>query len=157
MKLKGKHLVILGAIFIFGACGRRCDTLDTQEEAEKINVQTKVKNETVMVPDKIYFAFDSAKLNNSSKETLNTVAEWLKSKSDIKIIIEGHCDERGTREYNLALGQKRAESAKNYLVSKNIDANRIKVVSYGKEKPELLGSGESVWSKNRRAVVVELK
>ena len=81
----------------------------------------------------------------------------MNDKKDIKIIVEGHCDERGTREYNLALGKKRAEAVKNYLVSKNVAAGRIKTISYGKEKPDMVGTGEAVWSKNRRAVVVEIK
>lgn len=152
-----KYLVLLLTLCFISACGKSYDTINTQEEADKINAETEVKNETVIVPDKVYFGFDSAVLNADSKKTLDTVAEWLNSKEEIKIILEGHCDERGTREYNLALGQKRAEAVKKYLVSKNINSNRIKVVSFGKEKPEFLGTGESVWSKNRRTVVVEVK
>lgn len=152
-----KYLVLLLTLCFISACGKSYDTINTQEEADKINAETEVKNETVIVPDKVYFGFDSAVLNADSKKTLDTVAEWLGSKEEIKIILEGHCDERGTREYNLALGQKRAEAVKKYLVSKNVNSNRIKVVSFGKEKPEFLGTGESVWSKNRRAVVVEVK
>lgn len=152
-----KYLILLLTLCFVSACGKSYDTINTQEEADKINVETEVKNETIIVPDKVYFGFDSAVLNANSKKTLDTVAEWLNSKEEVKIILEGHCDERGTREYNLALGQKRAEAVKKYLASKNINGNRIKVVSFGKEKPEFLGTGESVWSKNRRAVVVEVK
>lgn len=152
-----KYLILLLTLCFVSACGKSYDTINTQEEADKINAETEVKNETVIVPDKVYFGFDSAVLSADSKKTLDTVAEWLGSKEEIKIILEGHCDERGTREYNLALGQKRAEAVKKYLVSKNINSNRIKVVSFGKEKPEFLGTGESVWSKNRRTVVVEVK
>lgn len=152
-----KYLVLLLSLCFISACGKKYDTIDTEEEAEKINQETAVKNETVIVPDKVYFAFDSSNLSAEAKESLDVVAEWLNSKADINIILEGHCDERGTRDYNLALGQRRAEAAKNYLVSKDVDATRIKVVSYGKERPEFVGKGESVWSKNRRAVVVEVK
>ena len=152
-----KYLILLLTLCFVSACGKSYDTINTQEEADKINAETEVKNETVIVPDKVYFGFDSVVLSADSKKTLDTVAEWLDSKEEIKIILEGHCDERGTREYNLALGQKRAEAVKKYLVSKNINSNRIKVVSFGKEKPEFLGTGESVWSKNRRTVVVEVK
>ena len=152
-----KYLILLLTLCFVSACGKSYDTINTQEEADKINAETEVKNETVILPDKVYFGFDSAVLSADSKKTLDTVAEWLDSKEEIKIILEGHCDERGTREYNLALGQKRAEAVKKYLVSKNINSNRIKVVSFGKEKPEFLGTGESVWSKNRRTVVVEVK
>ena len=152
-----KYLVLLLSLCFITACGKNYDTINSQEEAEKINKETKVKNETVVVPDKVYFAFDSSALSAASKKSLDTVAEWLNSDSNIKILLEGHCDERGTREYNLALGQRRAEAVKNYLVSKKIDSNRIKTVSYGKEKPEFVGKGEAVWAKNRRTVVVEIK
>ena len=80
--------------------------------------------------------------------------EWLKQDGKIKVIIEGHCDKRGTREYNLALGQKRANATKEYLVNKGISSRRIKTVSYGKERPEYLGNGESIWKKNRRSVTI---
>lgn len=152
-----KYLILLLALVMITACGKKYDTINTQEEAEALNAKTNVKNETISVPDKVYFAFDSTVLNVESKKTLDIVAEWLNSEKDVKIILEGHCDERGTREYNLALGQKRADVAKKYLMSKNVEESRIKVVSYGKEKPEFVGSGESVWSKNRRAVVVEVR
>ena len=158
MKIK-KYLILLLTLSIISACGKKYDTIDSETEAERVNTQTqtKVKNETVVVPDKVYFSFDSAALSTSTKKTLNTVADWLNDKKDIKIIVEGHCDERGTREYNLALGKKRAEAVNNYLVSKNVAAGRIKTISYGKEKPDMVGTGEAVWSKNRRAVVVEIK
>ena len=152
-----KYLVLLLSLCFITACGKSYDTINSQEEADKINKDVKVKNETVVVPDKVYFAFDSSALNSASKKSLDTVVEWLNSDKNIKILLEGHCDERGTREYNLALGQRRAEAVKNYLVSKKIDANRIKTVSYGKEKPEFVGKGEAIWAKNRRAVVVEIK
>ena len=152
-----KYLVLLLSLCFITACGKKYDTIDTQEEADRINKQTEVKNETVIVPDKVYFAFDSSTLNAESRKSLDTVAEWLNSKTEVNIILEGHCDERGTREYNLALGQRRAEAAKNYLVSKKVSPKRIKVISYGKERPEFVGKGEAIWAKNRRAVVVEVK
>lgn len=152
-----KYLVLLLTLSFVAACSKNYDTISSQEEADKLNKNAKVKNETVVVPDKVYFSFDSSALNNASKKSLDTVAEWLNSDKGIKILLEGHCDERGTREYNLALGQRRADAVKNYLVSKKVNANRIKTVSYGKEKPEFVGKGEAVWSKNRRTVVVEIK
>lgn len=152
-----KYLILLLVLSFVTACGKKYDTIDTQEEAEQVNIETKIENKTVIVPDKVYFSFNSANLSNETKQSLDTVAEWLDSNKEVNIILEGHCDERGTREYNLALGQKRAEAAKKYLLTKNVNKNRIKVVSYGKEKPEFLGTGESVWSKNRRVVVVEIK
>ena len=152
-----KYLVLLLSLCFITACGKKYDTIDTQEEADRINKQTEVRNETVIVPDKVYFAFDSSALSAESRKSLDTVAEWLNSKTEVNIILEGHCDERGTREYNLALGQRRAEAAKNYLVSKKVNPKRIKVISYGKERPEFVGKGEAIWAKNRRAVVVEVK
>lgn len=152
-----KYLVLLLSLCFITACGKKYDTINSQEEADKINKETNVKNETVVVPDKVYFSFDSSALTPASKKSLDTVAEWLNSDKNIKILLEGHCDERGTREYNLALGQRRAEAVKNYLVSKKVSANKIKTVSYGKEKPEFVGKGEEIWAKNRRTVIVEIK
>jgi peptidoglycan-associated lipoprotein len=98
----------------------------------------------------IYFEFDKYRLLDESKNMLNETANLLKENSTAKIRIEGNCDERGTVEYNLALGEKRAKVAKDYLVGLGIDAERITIISYGKEKPLDPGHDESAWSKNRR-------
>ena len=89
-----------------------------------------------------------------AQQTLTHQAEWLKQYSKVNVTVEGHCDERGTREYNLALGERRAAAAKKYLVGTGIAANRISTISYGKERPAVIGSDESAWSQNRRAVTV---
>ncbi len=99
----------------------------------------------------IYFDFDKYDIKEEYKNLLEENVNFLKKNPTIKIRIEGHCDERGTREYNLALGQKRAEAAKNYLIALGIDENRIDTVSFGKEKPLALCHNESCWWKNRRA------
>jgi len=99
----------------------------------------------------IYFAFDSSDLSQEAKHTLLRKDYYLKNNMGDAITIEGHCDERGTNEYNLALGERRAESAKKYLVSLGVDASRMETVSYGEERPVDSGHDEAAWSKNRRA------
>lgn len=106
------------------------------------------------VGDRVLFEVDQSSLTRSARATLDDQAEWLMTNSDYNAVIEGHADERGTREYNLALGARRANSALEYLVSKGVAENRLKVVSYGKERPIELCSDESCYSKNRRAVTV---
>lgn len=109
---------------------------------------------TEVVGDRVFFEVDRSTLTQEGQDTLRKQAEWLKQYSNYRVTVEGHCDERGTREYNLALGERRANAAKNYLVSLGVDAGRITTISYGKEHPEYLGSNEAAWSKNRRAVSV---
>lgn len=104
--------------------------------------------------DRVYFALDSIELDADSRATLDAQAQWLQRYPNVRATIEGHCDERGTREYNLALGDRRANAAKNYLVGKGVDAGRLSTISYGKERPVALGSDEASWQQNRRAVTV---
>jgi len=108
----------------------------------------------VNVGDRVFFGFDKSDLSAEARATLDRQAAWLKKYPSANAIMEGHCDERGTREYNLALGERRASAAKNYLVAAGIEADRIKTVSYGKERPAVLGSNEAAWAQNRRAVTV---
>jgi len=108
----------------------------------------------VNVGDRVFFAFDKSDLSTEAQATLDRQAAWLKKYSNAKITVEGHADERGTREYNLALGERRATAAKNYLVAAGIAAARISTVSYGKERPAVVGSNEAAWAQNRRAVTV---
>ena len=104
--------------------------------------------------DRVFFAFDSSAISLDAAEVLNTQVKWLKKHEEVKVVVQGYCDERGTREYNLALGERRANAVKQYLVSKGIAADRISVISYGKERPAVLGSNEAAWAQNRRAVTV---
>jgi len=106
------------------------------------------------VGDRVWFDFNAFDINDKGRATLDKQAEWLKQYSGVSITVEGHCDERGTREYNLALGQKRAAAVKQYLVAAGVDPSRIETVSYGKERPEVTGSNEEAWAQNRRAVSV---
>lgn len=104
------------------------------------------------VGDRVFFTYDSAVLSPEARQTLERQVEWMKLFPSVVVTIEGHCDERGTREYNLGLGERRANAAKEYLVSLGVDAGRIETISYGKERPVALGHSESAWSQNRRAV-----
>jgi len=106
------------------------------------------------VGDTVNFDFDSAELTVSARSTLNRQAAFLSVNPDLMIVIEGHADERGTREYNLALGERRATAVRDYLVAKGINSARVRTVSYGKERPAVSGSDEAAWAKNRRAATV---
>lgn len=106
------------------------------------------------VGDFVLFGTNSSSLDEAGRNTLKHQAEWLKEYQEINVIIEGHCDERGTREYNLALGARRASSVRDFLVASGVNANRISIISFGKDKPAILGSGPTVWEQNRRAVTV---
>ena len=108
----------------------------------------------IPVPDRVFFGFDSSVLSPGAQNTLELQASWLRKNPNGHIAIEGHCDERGTREYNLALGERRAASVRNFLVNLGIRPSRISTISYGKERPAILGSDEEAWSQNRRGVTV---
>ncbi len=127
-------------------------TLEGEQQANALNQQVPVQE--IEVQDRVLFGYDSADLNDETKKILDSQASWLKSDVGIKITIEGHCDERGTREYNIALGEKRADAVKRYLTSNGVDAARIKIISYGKERPAFFGTSEEILAKNRRAVTV---
>ncbi len=101
-----------------------------------------------------FFDFDQADLREDARSVLAADAQWLKKHSTVQVLIEGHCDERGTAAYNLALGDRRANAAKEYLISLGIDGSRLRTVSYGKERPFCTESNESCWQKNRRAHLV---
>ncbi len=107
------------------------------------------------VPDRVFFATNESVLTTASRDTLRKQAAWLRKNSSINIVLEGHADERGTREYNLALGERRANAAKDYLMTYGVAASRISVISYGKERPVDSGSNPLAWSKNRRSVTVK--
>lgn len=107
--------------------------------------------------DRVFFDLDSYALDDLDRNTLNRQAAWLAQYPNVNVTIEGHCDERGTRDYNLALGERRANTAKNYLASLGVSPARMSVVSYGKERPEALGSDEQSWAQNRRAVTMVIR
>ena len=107
------------------------------------------------VPDRVFFATNKSVLTTASRDTLRKQAAWLRKNKDISVTIEGHADERGTREYNLALGERRANAAKDYLMTYGISGSRMSVISYGKERPVNAGSSPLAWSQNRRSVTVK--
>ena len=107
------------------------------------------------VPDRVFFATNESILTTRSRDTLRKQAAWLRENSNVTIVIEGHADERGTREYNLALGERRANASKDYLMTYGVSSDRIQIISYGKEKPVDSGSNPLSWSKNRRSVTVK--
>ncbi len=104
------------------------------------------------VGDRVFFAYDSYDLAPEARDTLNRQAEWLNRYPNLAITVEGHSDERGTREYNIALGDRRATSVKNYLTSMGVPASRVNTISYGKEQPAVVGADASSWAQNRRGV-----
>lgn len=126
--------------------------LEAQQAAEKA-AQEKAKAEKekdAFVSTKIYFAFDDASLSEQARNRLRKKAQWLRKNSEPTVIIEGHCDERGTDEYNLALGSRRAESVKDYLVNAGVNPARLITISYGEEQPAVEGQNPEAWAKNRR-------
>ncbi len=132
---------------------KRIEEERLKEEEGEITPQVAREAETKAVPqlDDIHFDFDKSDIRADSREILQKNADWLQNNPDIKIQIEGHCDERGTAEYNLALGERRAMSTKKYLISLGISADRIYTISYGEELPIDPNHSEDAWSKNRRA------
>ena len=102
--------------------------------------------------DRVFFAFDRSDISAEAREILTRQADWLRRYPNVSVTIEGHCDERGTREYNLALGERRAQAVKNVLVASGIPASRISTISYGKERPIVVGSNEEAWAQNRVAI-----
>ena len=110
--------------------------------------------ELTSIGDTVFFDYDSSALSNDAKATLAAQAAFLAANPSITIVIEGHCDERGTREYNLALGERRASASRDYLVAQGVNAARIKTISYGKERPSFIGSNPYAYSKNRRSVSI---
>ena len=122
--------------------------VEPKEEPTAITPSTKL--DEMVMRENIYFDFDKSNLKPAAQENLLRKAEWLRANPDVTITIEGHCDERGTNEYNLALGDRRAESAKGFLVNLGISASRLTTISYGEERPVCTRSNEECWAKNRR-------
>ena len=139
-------LVALSGCSTFGADGG----LFSGADCESRLARDFVENTT----DTVFFAFDSSALSAEAQSALDTQVAWLKKHDDVNVIVQGHCDDRGTREYNMALGERRANAVKQYLVSQGIEESRISTISYGKERPAVLGNNEAAWAQNRRAITV---
>ena len=158
-KIYKNTLLILAACLVLTACATKKEVATPQIEGQmQSDVYTgddTVKYLADGVPDRVFFATNETILTTASRETLRAQAAWLRQNSSINVVLEGHADERGTREYNLALGERRANSAKDYLMTYGISSDRISVLSYGKERPVDAGSNPLAWSKNRRSVTVK--
>ena len=124
----------------------------SSDSATSYSYDTDPKTALIKVGDRVLFGYDSSELDDDDRSVLDNQAKFLNQNPSLKVTIEGHCDERGTREYNLALGEKRASAVKDYLISVGINSERVSVVSYGKERPQVLGSNKAAWSMNRRSV-----
>ena len=124
----------------------------SSDSGTSYSYDTDPKTELIKVGDRVLFGYDSSELDDEDRSILDNQGKFLNQNPSLKVTIEGHCDERGTREYNLALGEKRASAVKDYLISVGINGDRISVVSYGKERPQVLGSNKAAWSMNRRSV-----
>ena len=151
--LKNGFLVIVASL-ILSACATQ-KKVGQQTQGDVYTGTDSVEYLASGVKDRVFFATNETVLTTASRETLRKQAAWLRKNSKITIVLEGHADERGTREYNLALGERRANSAKDYLMTYGISSDRISVLSYGKEKPVDSGSTPLAWSKNRRSVTVK--
>ena len=149
-----KFLVIILAGVALSACA----TVKKQSGQMQSDVYTgtdTVEYLATGVKDRVFFATNKSTLTTASRDTLRKQAAWMRKKKDLSFTIEGHADERGTREYNLALGERRANAAKDYLMTYGISGSRLSVISYGKERPVNSGSNPLAWSQNRRSVTVK--
>ena len=152
-KIFKNALLIMLASLVLTACATK--KVQNQMQGDVYTGTDTVKYLASGVADRVFFATNESVLTTASRDTLRKQAEWLRKNSYINVVLEGHADERGTREYNLALGERRANAAKDYLMTYGISANRISVISYGKERPVDSGSNPLAWSKNRRSVTVK--
>jgi len=151
--LKNGFLIVIASL-VLTACATQKKTT-SQTQGDVYTGADSVEYLASGVKDRVFFATNETVLTTASRETLRKQAAWLRKNSKITIVLEGHADERGTREYNLALGERRANSAKDYLLTYGISSDRISVLSYGKERPVDSGSTPLSWSKNRRSVSVK--
>ena len=159
-KIYKNTLLILAVCLVLTACATKKEVATTDAIQGQMQSDVYTGTDTVEyladgVPDRVFFATNETILTTASRETLRAQAAWLRKNSSINVVLEGHADERGTREYNLALGERRANSAKDYLMTYGISSDRISVLSYGKERPVDAGSNPLAWSKNRRSVTVK--
>ena len=156
-------LLVIPGLLLVTSCAKKTGLAQTQEEQrildEKRHQEGAAKQEIVaarnlFMNENIYFDFDKSTIKHKAQEILKRKADWLRNNPGESIIIEGHCDERGTNEYNLALGDRRAQSAKNFIVDMGIAESRLTTISYGEERPVNPRHNEKAWSKNRRAQFV---
>jgi len=169
MKNLSKYLMSLALVVALGACGSKDDVNTGNDVDMYANLEVSLgapvrgvalgsqEDLDVRAGNMVHFAYDRYNIDRDAAATLKRQALWLKAFPDVSIIVEGHADERGTRKYNQALGERRADAVKRYLVANGISARRITTVSYGKDRPLVAESNEAAWAKNRRAVSVITK
>ena len=150
-----KILLVAFASIVLTACAttKKADT--GQMQGDVYTGTDTIEYLATGVPDRVFFATNKSVLTTAARDTLRKQAAWMRKKADLTFTIEGHADERGTREYNLALGERRANAAKDYLMTYGISGDRLSVISYGKERPVNSGSTPLAWSQNRRSVTVK--
>jgi peptidoglycan-associated lipoprotein len=146
-------------VVLFALTGCSSDPTDSMSSCQMGAMQTSFMNHVGMEGDRVLFALDKSAVTAAEAAKLDKQAAWLaqNENASVRLVVEGHCDARGTSEYNLGLGKRRAEAVKAYLVSKSVSADRIDTVSYGKERPAVVGSDEAAYSKNRRGVTVVIE
>jgi len=152
---KNTFLVLMASLILTACATTKKVSMDNQMQGDVYTGTDTVEYLASGVPDRVFFATNESILTTASRDTLRKQATWLRTNSEITVVLEGHADERGTREYNLALGERRANSAKDYLMTYGVSGSRISVISYGKERPVDAGSNLLSWSKNRRSVTVK--
>ncbi len=166
--MRFKFLTLFAAVLLLGACettpeedaGTESVTATQPAPAPQVEPTPEIPGPVpgsqedliVQVGDRVFFAYDSSELSFEAQSTIQALSVWMNNNPSVTLTIEGHCDERGTREYNLALGDRRANSVGDYLVALGINPGRISTISYGKERPAVPGSNESAWAQNRRGV-----
>ena len=156
--MKKRLVAVLAAMALVSACAST-DTVDEESSSmttvgASADVAAQDQNFVQNAKDRVFFGFDKSNLNEEARNVLKAQAEWLQANPEKNVVVQGHTDDRGTREYNIALGERRAVAVKNYLISAGVNADRIDVISYGKERPAVIGANEAAWAQNRRAVTV---
>ncbi len=156
--------VLAAAVLLLAACKQSLDTSAHTSGATATTAPPPSAQRSVTagsredfiqnVGDRVYFDFDRSDVKPEGQQVLQKQAAWLKQYANVTVTVEGHCDERGTREYNLALGNRRANAVKSALVAAGVPANRVQTISYGKDRPIVVGSNEAAWAQNRVSITV---
>ena len=156
-----RSLSLLAGVLLLAACSSNPENTGAQTGAAGANAPTTPSVQPGSredfqqnVGDRVFFDFDKSDIKPEGRTVLQRQADWLKKYPNVTVTVEGHCDERGTREYNLALGERRATAVKKMLAALGVAANRVSTISYGKERPAVVGSTEAAWAQNRRGVTV---
>lgn len=153
--IRNKILTLAATVLLLAGCSSTSGTGSTDSTNSMGQAAPGTQADLVQnVGDRVFFATDSSTLSPDARAILDRQAAWMAKYETVRLTVEGHADERGTREYNLALGERRATAARNYLVAKGVAASRVSTISYGKERPEVLGSTDEAWARNRRGVSV---